>query len=162
MLKQLITSVNWTLGTAALLAALAGPFVIESFFAKAEKANAVNLVQAILKAERRYYDAQNKYYPFGRDEVDVTQQKLQITSANLLTSGYVFDAYYDEENRFVIRAVTDPDRLDTRPSALPSFAGVYVYRYIIEPRRGDVPEQGRSDWQRLGGGRQGLLSLFGF
>ena len=153
MIPKLIASLNWILGTIALLGALLASFGIEKTFVQPSKDFLVLNVMQIVRAQKSVIAQGNDYVPFGRNTIAMARgfQELKIT---VPTDDFAYEAFREPNGDLVIRGMT------TESGVLDNKIPPFIYRYTI-------PADGTGDLREfveLSGKRRGLAvnDLFSF
>ena len=145
MIRKLIISFNWVVGTFALIAALSSGFLQAARGVAAHKLAIEHQVEEIARLENGKKDL-GGYVPFSRD---VNQMKQRLGSGAGVTD-YQFEAFFEEEGTggrdFVIRATTADQAV--RDGRVPPL----IYKYVI-PGDGSEP---RKFWVTLSAKSYGL------
>ena len=148
MLRKLVTSLNWVIGTFALVAALSSDFLQDARGVTAHKLAIEHQVEEIARRENGKKDLRG-FVPFSRKADEMRKQLGNAVG----TKDYQFEAFFEEDGlgsrNFVIRAMTsDQAMLEGRIPPM-------IYKYII-PEDGSQP---RKKWVALSSKPYGL-SLF--
>ena len=148
MIRKLIISFNWVVGTFALVAALSSGFLQDARGVTVHKLAIERQVEEIARLENGKKNL-GGYVPFSRN---VDQMRKQLGSA-VGTKDYQFEAFFEEDaaggRNFVIRAMTADQAI--RDGRVPPL----IYKYVI-PGDGSAP---RKNWVTLSSKSYGL-SLF--
>ena len=158
MLARLVTSLNWTLGSLALILAFAGPQLLDTFLYPVDKAGAVKATKQIAEGQNAYYALHKRNLEFTRYTAKQTLPNLNV-QLDLELTNYDYDGFYAEDGSYAIRAVTRPRMLRPSSSILPSYLSVGVYRHVLPPPDGGKSEK-KSGWLKLSGKKSGILSQF--
>ncbi len=157
MLGRLITSLNWTFGSLALVLAIAGPKMIDAFFSRVNDTEAINATAQIADGQRAYFALHKRNLEFSRYTADRILPNLNV-QLNLQLSNYDFDGFYSEDGAYIVRAATRPQTLGGRDGVLPSYRSVRIYRRVLnKPEGGNSDEQ--TGWLPLSGKKAGILPL---
>lgn len=122
MITKLIASLNWVLGTIALLGALLASTIIDWTFVQQHREVVVQNVAAIVKAQKGVFAQKETYVLFGRDEMVSGFQKLKL---DMFTDDFSYEAFREPNGDFVIRGMTNESGV--RNSKIPPF----IYRHAI-------------------------------
>ena len=145
MIRKLVISFNWVVGTFALVAALSSGFLHDARGVTAHKLAIESLVEDIARLESGKRDL-GGYVPFSRDP---DQMKLRLGSA-IGTRDYQFEAFFEDDGagrrNFVIRGSTSDQAL--REGRIPPL----IYKYVL-PVDGSEP---RKQWVTLSSRSYGL------
>jgi hypothetical protein len=145
MIRKLIISFNWVVGTFALIAALSSGFLQDVRGVSAHMLAIEHQVEEIARLQNGKKDL-GGYVPFSRN---VDQMKKRLGSA-IGTTDYQFEAFFEEDGaggqNFVIRAMTAEQAIkDGRVPPL-------IYKYVF-PGDGSEP---RKKWVTLSSKSYGL------
>lgn len=151
MITKLIASLNWVLGTIALLGALLASTIIDRTFVQQHREVVVQNVAVIVKAQKGVFAQKETYVSFGRNETARGFQQLNLVVS---TDDFSYEAFREPNGDFVIRGMTNESGV--RNSKIPPF----IYRHAI-------PADGSGDVQAfvdLSGKQRGLavFDLFSF
>ena len=145
MIRKLIISFNWVVGTFALVAALSSGFLQDARGVTAHKLAMERQVEEIARLEKGKKNL-GGYVPFSRK---IDQMEKQLGSA-VGTKDYQFEAFFEEdgagERNFVIRATTADQAI--RKGHVPPL----IYTYVL-PGDGSEP---RKKWVALSSKSYGL------
>lgn len=148
MLRKLIISFNWVVGTFALIAALSSGLFQDVRSVSAHKVAIERQVEEIAKLQNGKKDL-GGYVPFSRDADQMTQR----LGRSVGTPDYQFEAFFEGNGSggrdFVIRAMTSEEAI--REGKAPPL----IYKYVL-PEDGSEP---RKKWVTLSSKSYGL-SLF--
>jgi hypothetical protein len=148
MMRKLVISFNWVVGTFALIAALSSGFLQDVRGVTAHMLAIEHQVEEIARLENGKKDL-GGFVPFSR-KVDQMQKQL---GRAIGTKDYQFEAFFEEdgtgERNFVIRAMTAEQAI--RDGRVPPL----IYKYVL-PGDGSEP---RKKWITLSSKSYGL-SLF--
>ena len=158
MLARLVTSLNWTLGSLALILAFAGPQLLDTFLYPVEKTGAVKAAKQIAEGQNAYFALHKRNLEFTRYTAKQVLPNLNV-QLNLELTNYDYDGFYADDGSYTIRAVTRPRMLRPSSSILPSYISVGVYRQVLPPPDGGKSEK-KSGWLKLSGKKSGILSQF--
>ncbi|CAK0755763.1 hypothetical protein CCP3SC15_200015 [Gammaproteobacteria bacterium] len=105
MEERLLISVNWVVGTVALLAGLAWPFVNVQMVIPAMRAEAEGTIRALVNAERQLPDLQRPLALFMESALPPElSQKISLPRDR----HYEYEAFVNEKGALVLRAYTKP------------------------------------------------------
>lgn len=156
MNAKLIASLNWVLGTIALLGALLAPAIIDLTFVQSHKKVIVQNVDQIVRAQKSIFAQGDDYVSFGRSETAMEkgfqQLKLDMPTHE---DDFAYEAYREPNGDLVIRGMT------TESGLLGSMMiPLFIYRHTI-PADGSGDLQG---FDELSGKQRGLAvtDLFSF
>ena len=145
MIRKLIISFNWVVGTFALVAALSSGFLQDARGVTAHKLAIEHQVEEIARLENGKKDL-GGYVPFSRN---IDQMKKWLGSA-IGAKDYQFEAFFEDDGtggrNFVIRAMTADQAI--RDGRIPPL----IYKYIF-PADGSEP---RKLWVALSSKSYGL------
>ena len=151
MIIKLIASLNWVLGTIALLGALLASTIIDRTFVQHHREVVIQNVAVIVKAQRGVFAQKETYVSFGRNE---TARGFQQLNLKVPTDNFSYEAFRKPNGDFVIRGMTNESGV--LDSKIPPF----IYRHTISADgTGDVRE-----FVDLSGKQRGLTmsDLFSF
>ncbi len=158
MLARLITSLNWTIGSVALAFALGGPYIMDSLAGRANEAAAKQMVRQIIDGEGGYWALHKRYLEFTSFDAPQLLPRLNVR-LDQDSSEYFFEAYYDTDGNFVIRALSKPEVLRQTSGGMPVLDTARIYQHVIPPSARSVNE-GTSGWVRLPASKPGILARF--
>ena len=158
MLARLVISLNWTLGSLALIFAFAGPQILDTFLYPVSKAGAVKAAKQIAEGQNAYFALHNRNLEFTRYTARQVLPNLNV-QLDLELTNYDYDGFYADDGSYAIRAVTRPRNLQPSSSLLPSYLSVGVYHQVLPPPDGGKFEK-KSGWVKLSGKKSGILSQF--
>jgi len=145
-LIRILTSINWVIGTLALIAALAYPFVNQYLVVPVTQAVGKGIVDQIAKEQREHFVRFEKYIYFPPSG-PVFEKAMRALNRTELDPDFDIEAYADDENSLVIRATTAPSLLRK------GWVGPMVYEYKIR-----VPgDTGSGEWQFISASKPGLI-----
>ncbi|OHC76337.1 MAG: hypothetical protein A3G18_08870 [Rhodospirillales bacterium RIFCSPLOWO2_12_FULL_58_28] len=102
---RLVTSINWALGTLILGVAVMYALVGDVFISGGVNASAEAVVKNIAKAERDHYAQRERYVYFSADEIALAKAMTTL-SLKMPPEDFRFEAFTDNDNALVVRAVT--------------------------------------------------------
>jgi hypothetical protein len=158
MIGQLITSLNWTLGSLALALALAGPKLVDTLLTRVSEAEALYATSQIEDGQGAYYALHKRNLEFSRYTAGRVLTNLNV-QLDLNSSSYNYDGFYSEDGAYIIRAATRPEKLGKRDSVLPSYFPVRIYRRVLSGPDGGGTEE-KSGWVQMSNQKPGILTLF--
>ena len=107
-MERLLISINWTVGTLALLIGLVVPFLNTRMFIPAARSEAEGTIQLLASAERQLHDLQRPFVLF-------TESALPAELSHLVSlpqeKRYDYEAFINERGHLVLRAYTKPSEV---------------------------------------------------
>ena len=158
MLVRLVTSLNWMLGSLAIIFAYAGPILMDKFSSPVSEAEAVKAAKQIAEGQNAYYALHNNNLEFTRSMANQVLPNLNV-QVNLDLTNYDFDGSYSDDGSYIIRAVTRPGTLRPSSSFLPSYHSVGIYQHVLSPLDGSKSAK-KTGWVRMSGKKSGILAQF--
>ena len=158
MLARLVISLNWMLGSLALILAFAGPKLMDTFLYPVNKAEAVKAAKQIAEGQNAYFALHKRNLEFTRYTAEQVLPNLNV-QLNLELANFDYDGSYANDGSYSIRAVTRPRMLRPSSSILPSYLSVGVYHHVLPPSDGGKSGK-KSGWLKLSGKKSGILSQF--
>lgn len=150
MLRRLITSLNWLIGTLALGGALLYPFVDQALFTGGARTGLKTLAETVVREQGRYFELRNRYVFFTAKDAEMTRAGQELGMA-FASGDFLVEAISNARNVLVVRAYTAPAALAA--GRMPPLM------YTIEvPQPG---ETGTGRWAPLSGQKSGLLAALG-
>ena len=145
MLRKLVISLNWVIGTFALVAALSSGFLQDARGVTAHKLAIEHQVEEIARLENGKKNL-GSYIPFSR-----TPGEMRKRLGNAVgTQDYQFEAFFEDDGfggrNFIIRATTSDQAI--RDGRIPPM----IYHYVL-PEDGSEP---RKRWITLSTKSYGL------
>lgn len=150
MLRRLITSLNWLIGTLALGGAVLFPFVDQALLTGSARTGLKNLAEMVVREQGRYYELRNRYVFFTAKETEMTRagQELGVAFAS---GDFLVEAMANARNALVVRVYTAPAAL--------AAGRVPPLMYTIDVAQ--PGESGTGRWAPLSGQKAGLLAALG-
>ena len=158
MLARLVISLNWAIGSLALILAFAGPKLVDTFLYPVNKTEAVKATKQIAEGQSAYFALHKRNLEFSRFTANKVLPNLNV-QLDLASSNYEYDGSYSDNGAYVIRAVTRPRSLMPSSSFLPSYNSVGIYHHVLHSSDVNNPNN-NSKWLRLSGKKSGILSQF--
>ena len=156
MLARLVISLNWMLGSLALIFAFAGPKLIDTFLYPVNKAEAVKAAKQIAEGQNAYFALHKRNLEFSRYTANQILPNLNV-QLNLELANFDYDGSYAIDGSYSIRAVTRPRLLRPSNFLLPAYNSVGIYHHVLPPSDGRKFEK-KSGWLKLSGKKSGILS----
>jgi len=145
MFRKLIISLNWVIGTFALVAALSSGFLQNTRGVAAHKLAIEHQVEEIARLQNGKRNL-GGYVPFSRKNGDMEKRLGSAVG----TKDYQFEAFFEDDGtggqNFVIRAMTSDQAI--RDGRVPPL----IYKYVL-PEDGSEP---RKRWVALSSKSYGL------
>lgn len=146
---RIFTSLNWVIGTLAIIAAVVYPTLHEKIILGELKLTGKTTVGAIVRAERDQYAAREQYFYFS-SEPRKFEQAMKLLELQIEAGKFDIQAFATEKDALVIRAITS---LDTMRKG---WSPPMMYEYKIN-RPG---ETGAGKWIAFSNATPGLGSIF--
>ena len=146
---RIFTSLNWVIGTLAIVAAVAFPWLHEKIILAELKLTGETTVGVIAKVEAAKYQTRKRYIYFSSEprEFEAAMKSLEV---DIEAGKFDIQAFPTEKDVLVIRAITSLDTM--RKGWLPPM----MYEYKIN-RPG---ETGAGKWATFSDATPGLGAIF--
>tara|TARA_B100001123_G_scaffold415480_1_gene516024 strand:- start:31 stop:468 length:438 start_codon:yes stop_codon:yes gene_type:complete len=143
---RLLTSINWVVGSLALVVAFIYPFVHENLIVSVTQAVGKGTIDQLAKAQRDHFVRFEKYVYFPTNGPKF-EKAMRTFNINDLNRDFDFEAYSNDKNALVIRATASTGLLRK------GWVGPMVYEYKIKSE-GDT---GSGDWRSFSSKTPGLF-----
>ena len=158
MVGRLIISLNWALGSLALILAFSGPKLMDTFQGSVNKTEAVKAAKQIAEGQNAYFALHKRNLEFSRSTANKVLPNLNV-QLNLNLSNYDYDGSYSDDGSYVIRAVSRPRSLRSNNGLLPAYNSVRIYNHIMPSSSGGKSIK-KTGWLKMSGKKSGILSHF--
>lgn len=104
-MERILVSINTALGTLLVVLALVYPWLDQALISGAKTAVVEEYVSRIMQEERAYFQANTQFILFGSgDPAKFPNHTVTLSEAERET-GFVFDAYREQDGTLVVRAM---------------------------------------------------------